>query len=152
MARAVEAVPDQADATRAPCLCESYARVTERSALASGRWLGRDDQDGAVEAACAGMQEALDQLPVEGNIVIGASGGADTLAAGASIGAGGEAADLALDPLEGAGIVARGGERGDVDDRGRPSRLVPDPAGHVHAEDGRGPGGARQDRPPAPGR
>ena len=109
MARAVEAVPDQAEATRTPCLCESYARVTERSALASARWLGRADQDGAVEAACAGMHEALDQLPIEGNIVIGASGGAETLGAGESIGAGGEAADLALDPLEGAGIVARGG-------------------------------------------
>ena len=28
------------------CLCESYARVTERSALAGARWLGRADQDG----------------------------------------------------------------------------------------------------------
>jgi fructose-1,6-bisphosphatase II len=108
MARAVEAVPDQAEVTRAPCLCESYARVTERSALASGRWLGRADQDGAVEAACTGMHEALDQLPIDGNIVIGASEGADNLAAGEPIGAGGEPADLALDPLEGAGIVARG--------------------------------------------
>ena len=30
----------------APCLCESYARVTERAALAGARWLGRADQDG----------------------------------------------------------------------------------------------------------
>ena len=56
-----------------PCLCESYARVTERSALASARWLGRADQEGAEEAACAGMQEALEQLPIDGHIVIGAS-------------------------------------------------------------------------------
>jgi fructose-1,6-bisphosphatase II len=92
-----------------PCLCESYARVTERSALASARWLGRADQDGAEEAACSGMQEALEQLPIDGHIVIGASDQAEQLAGGARIGAGGDAADLALDPLEGSGIVARGG-------------------------------------------
>jgi fructose-1,6-bisphosphatase/sedoheptulose 1,7-bisphosphatase-like protein len=73
MARAVQAVPEQAEGTARPCLCESYARVTERSALASARWLGRADQGGASEAACTGMHEALDQLPVDGNIVIGAS-------------------------------------------------------------------------------
>jgi fructose-1,6-bisphosphatase II len=109
MARAVEAVPEQAEATARPCLCESYARVTERSALASARWLGRADQDGALEAACAGMHEALNQLPIDGNIVIGAGEEAENLAAGARIGSGGEPTDLALDPLEGAGIVARGG-------------------------------------------
>jgi fructose-1,6-bisphosphatase II len=109
MARAVEAVPEQAEGTAWPCLCESYARVTERSALASARWLGRADQDGALGAACAGMHEALSQLPIDGNIVIGAGEEADNLAAGAHIGSGGDAADLALDPLEGAGIVARGG-------------------------------------------
>ncbi len=92
-----------------PCLCESYARVTERSALASARWLGRADQDGAQEAACAGMREALEQLPVDGHIVIGATAEAEHLAAGVRIGSGGDPADLALDPLEGAGIVARGG-------------------------------------------
>jgi fructose-1,6-bisphosphatase II len=92
-----------------PCLCESYARVTERSALASARWLGRADQAGAQAAACDGMQEALEQLPIDGHIVIGASEEAEELAAGARIGVGGEPVDLALDPLEGASIVARGG-------------------------------------------
>src|SRR6185436_3576573 len=28
---------------REPCLCESFARATERAALAAARWLGRDD-------------------------------------------------------------------------------------------------------------
>ena len=64
MARAVEAVPEQDRGSAAPCLCESYARVTERSALASARWLGRADQGGAEEAACAGMLEALERLGV----------------------------------------------------------------------------------------
>src|SRR2546430_3201833 len=109
MARAVQAVQDEEKGTRAPCLCESYARVTERSALASARWLGRADQDGAQDAACNGMQEALEVLPIDGNIVIGASEEADTGAAGQQIGAGGGPVDLALDPLEGAGVVRRGG-------------------------------------------
>jgi fructose-1,6-bisphosphatase II len=111
MAKAVEteAVPEQEQSAARPCLCEGYARVTERSALASARWLGRADQEGAQEAACNGMIEAFEQLPVEGNIVIGASEAADRLGAGQRIGAGGEPADLALDPLEGVSIVARGG-------------------------------------------
>jgi fructose-1,6-bisphosphatase II len=92
-----------------PCHCESYARVTEGSALASARWLGRADQDGALDAACSGMQDALEQLPIDGHIVIGASADAEQLEAGERIGTGGDSADLALDPLEGAGIVARGG-------------------------------------------
>jgi fructose-1,6-bisphosphatase II len=96
-------------ATARPCLCESFARVTERAALASARWLGRADEEGAQEAACTGMAEAVEQLPIDGNIVIGASEEAEQLAAGGRIGAGGETFDLALDPLEGAGIVARGG-------------------------------------------
>jgi fructose-1,6-bisphosphatase II len=109
MARVVEAVPEAGTTTARPCLCESYARVTERSALASARWLGRADQSGAQEAACLGMQEALEQLPIDGNIVIGASEEAEALATGERIGAGGAPADLALDPLEGVSIVARGG-------------------------------------------
>jgi fructose-1,6-bisphosphatase II len=109
MVKTVEAVPEQEQSSRRPCMCESYARVTERSALASARWLGRADQDGAQAAACAGMLEALEQLPIDGHIVIGAAEAADRLGAGQRIGAGGEPTDLALDPLEGVGIVARGG-------------------------------------------
>ncbi len=105
---APEAAESQTGTART-CLCESFARVTERAALASARWLGRADQDGAQEAACTGMREALEALPIDGNIVIGASEEADKLAAGQKIGSGGETFDLALDPLEGAGIVARGG-------------------------------------------
>ncbi|MEK6273764.1 MAG: class II fructose-bisphosphatase [Actinomycetota bacterium] len=108
-----------------PCLCESYARVTERSALASARWLGRADQAGAQEAACDGMQEALEQLPIDGHIVIGAGADTKQLAAGERIGTGGDPADLALDPLEGAGIVARGGV-------GAMSMIASGPSGSFH--------------------
>ena len=32
-------------------MCETFARVTERAALAGARWLGRGDQEAAEEAA-----------------------------------------------------------------------------------------------------
>jgi fructose-1,6-bisphosphatase II len=81
--------------------------VTERAALAGARWLGRADQEGADDSAAAGMQHALAEMPIDGRIVIGAEKG--ELAVGNRIGAGGEPVDLALDPLEGRGVVARGG-------------------------------------------
>jgi fructose-1,6-bisphosphatase II len=89
------------------CLCETYARVTERAALAGARWLGRADQEGADDSAAAAMGGELARMPIDGNVVIGAEDG--DLAVGSSIGAGGETVDLALDPLEGRGVVARGG-------------------------------------------
>jgi fructose-1,6-bisphosphatase II len=92
------------------CLCESFARVTERAALAGARWLGRADQEGAERDSSAAMRSALEQLPIDGEVVIGAGADEDeTLARGQRVGAGGEHFDLALDPLEGRGVVARGG-------------------------------------------
>jgi len=94
------------------CLCESYARATERAALAGARWLGRADQEAAERDSAQAMRSALDHLPIDGRIVIGAGTGVDEdepLARGQRVGAGGEQVDLALDPLEGRGVVARGG-------------------------------------------
>jgi len=92
---------------RPPCICESFARPTERAALAAARWLGRADEAAAEEAATSGMAGALAQLPIEARIVIGAEDG--ELGNDTVVGAGGVQYDLALDPLEGRGIVARGG-------------------------------------------
>ncbi len=92
------------------CLCETYARATERAALAGARWLGRADQEGAERDSAEAMRSALEHLPIDGRIVIGAGADEDeTLARGQRVGAGGEQVDLALDPLEGRGVVARGG-------------------------------------------
>jgi fructose-1,6-bisphosphatase II len=90
------------------CHCESYARATEAAALFGARWLGRDDQDSAEEAAARAMFGALETLPIQGRIVIGGEDGRP-LAMGDVVGAGGDEVDLALDPLEGRGVVARGG-------------------------------------------
>ena len=91
------------------CLCESYARVTERAALAGARWLGRAEQETAEADASTAMRLALDQLPIDGTVVIGTDVEGEQLAAGAKVGVGGQEVDLALDPLEGRGVVARGG-------------------------------------------
>jgi fructose-1,6-bisphosphatase II len=55
------------------------------------------------------MRAALEKLPIDGHVVIGAGEGDGDLPVGEHIGAGGDAVDLALDPLEGRGVVARGG-------------------------------------------
>jgi fructose-1,6-bisphosphatase II len=91
------------------CLCQSYLRATERAALASARWLGRADQEAAEDAACDGMKQALDVLPIRGRVVIGAGDDAKILRVDEIVGSGGPEVDLALDPLEGRGVVARGG-------------------------------------------
>src|SRR5947207_15069999 len=91
------------------CLCESDARVTGRAGLAGARWLGRADQQAAEDDAATAMRLALEQLPIDGRIVIGAGGESAQLGPGETIGAGGIEADLALDPLEGRGVVARRG-------------------------------------------
>ena len=90
------------------CPCALFARATEWAALAAARWLGRDDQEAAEEAAEGAMLAGLAELPVSATIVIG-SHEDGVLPSGAEVGAGGEAFDVALDPLEGRGVVARGG-------------------------------------------
>ena len=54
-----------------------------------------------------------------------------------------------MDPLEGSAHRRPRRQRRDVDDRGRRARVAPDPSGHVHAEDGGGPGRTREHRPQA---
>jgi fructose-1,6-bisphosphatase II len=90
------------------CPCALFARATEWAALGSARWLGRDDQDAAEEAAEVAMHAGLTDMPISGTVVVGPDSG-EVLTSGSAVGAGGEAFDLAVDPLEGRGVVARGG-------------------------------------------
>src|ERR671933_1013731 len=94
---------------RQPCLCESYARVTESAALAAARWLGSGDQASAEGEAVAAMRAALDDMPIRGRVVIGASDDTERLAIDEELGRGGDGFDLAVHPLEGRGGVERGG-------------------------------------------
>jgi fructose-1,6-bisphosphatase II len=90
------------------CRCEAYAAATEAAALAGARWLGRGDVEGAEQAAATAMRDRLEELEIEGRIVVGSEVDDDPLPIGTTIGSGGEGVDLAVDPLEGRAVVARG--------------------------------------------
>jgi fructose-1,6-bisphosphatase II len=95
--------------TETLCECQSYLRATERAAIASARWLGRDDEAAAEESAATGMRATLDILSISGRVVFGSLDDSGGLTPGAIVGSTGKEVDLALDPLEGRGVVARGG-------------------------------------------
>jgi fructose-1,6-bisphosphatase II len=48
-----------------------FARVTEAAALATYKWIGRGDKEGADQAAVDAMRSMLNQLSIKGEIVIG---------------------------------------------------------------------------------
>ena len=73
------------------CRCESYAAVTERAAVARGRWLGRGDVVGAEQAATQAMRAGLDALPIDGRVVVGNEAEGDPLSIGTTVGRGASA-------------------------------------------------------------
>ena len=135
----------------ADCLCTRYARATEWAALAGARWLGRADEEAAEEAAASGMKAALDELPIDGRIVIGARTG-ESLLPGGKRGRRWRSRRSRARPDRGSRRrrPRRGG--GDGDARRRAGGRAPSPAGHVHAHDRGRPARARGDRPRSPGR
>src|ERR1700747_1321168 len=87
-------------------------RVTEAAALSASRWMGRGDEKAADQAAVDAMREALNSLNIEGTVVIGEGerDEAPMLYIGEKVGLGeGPQIDIALDPLEGTTITAKGG-------------------------------------------
>ncbi|MGQ5702797.1 class II fructose-bisphosphatase [Sandaracinobacteroides sp. A072] len=89
-------------------------RVTEYAAIAASRLTGRGDEKAADAAAVAAMRAALNQLPIDGTVVIGEGerDEAPMLFIGERVGAsqnGGPRIDIALDPLEGTTITAKAG-------------------------------------------
>ncbi len=90
----------------APCLCQSYLRATEHAAIRAARWLGRADQEAAEESAAPGCgSPSTCCRSAAGSF----SARRRRLSRSGRLGAGGIDVDLALDPLEGRGVVARGG-------------------------------------------
>ncbi len=88
-------------------------RVTEAAALASARWMGRGDEEAADQAAVDAMRRALNDLAIRGTVVIGEGerDEAPMLYIGEEVGSGkGPEIDVALDPLEGTTITAKGGQ------------------------------------------
>jgi fructose-1,6-bisphosphatase II / sedoheptulose-1,7-bisphosphatase len=87
-------------------------RVTEAAALSASRLMGRGDEKAADQAAVDAMRQALNSLNIQGEVVIGEGerDEAPMLYIGEKVGAGeGPKVDIALDPLEGTTITAKGG-------------------------------------------
>jgi fructose-1,6-bisphosphatase II / sedoheptulose-1,7-bisphosphatase len=86
------------------------ARVTEIAAIAAWKLAGRGDEKAADQAAVDAMRTALNDLEIEGEIVIGEGerDEAPMLYIGEKVGRGGKAKiDIALDPLEGTTLTAK---------------------------------------------
>jgi fructose-1,6-bisphosphatase II / sedoheptulose-1,7-bisphosphatase len=86
-------------------------RVTEAAALAAARLMGRGDEKAADQAAVDAMRTALNGLDIDGTVVIGEGerDEAPMLYIGEKVGSGrGPKIDIALDPLEGTTITAKG--------------------------------------------
>jgi fructose-1,6-bisphosphatase II / sedoheptulose-1,7-bisphosphatase len=91
-------------------LAMELVRVTEAAALSASRWIGRGDKNSADGAAVDAMRRAFDSVAISGTVVIGEGemDEAPMLYIGEKVGAGGPETDIAVDPLEGTSICARG--------------------------------------------
>jgi len=90
-----------------------FVRVTEAAALAAGRFMGRGDKNGADQAAVNGMRCLFDTININGVVVIGEGemDEAPMLYIGEKLGMAEDGApevDVAVDPLEGTNLVAKG--------------------------------------------
>ena len=90
-------------------LASSAARVTELAAVASYAQIGRGNEMAADQLAVDAMRTALNELHIDGRIVIGEGerDEAPMLFIGEKVGLGGPAIDIALDPLEGTTLTAK---------------------------------------------
>ncbi|MDR6113834.1 MULTISPECIES: class II fructose-bisphosphatase [unclassified Sphingomonas] len=87
-------------------------RVTEAAAIAASTLVGRGDEKAADAAAVEAMRAALNELEMDGTVVIGEGerDEAPMLFIGEKVGTGhGPEIDIALDPLEGTTICAKAG-------------------------------------------
>ncbi len=85
-------------------------RVTERAAVRAARLRGRGDEKAADQAAVDAMRRELNNLPIDGTVVIGEGemDEAPMLFIGEKVGGkGGFKVDIAVDPLEGTTLCAK---------------------------------------------
>ncbi len=92
-------------------LAMELVRVSEAGALGASRWMGRGNKNEADGAAVEAMRRAFDSVAIDGTVVIGEGemDEAPMLYIGEKVGSGGPAMDIAVDPLEGTTITAKGG-------------------------------------------
>ncbi|MBE2896940.1 class II fructose-bisphosphatase [Pasteurellaceae bacterium HPA106] len=92
-------------------LAIEFSRVTEAAALAGFAWLGRGDKNAADDAAVKAMRLMLNQIEIDGKIVIGEGeiDEAPMLYIGEKVGKGGiDDVCIAVDPIEGTRMTAMG--------------------------------------------
>ena len=91
-------------------LALELVRVTEAAALACARWMGRGDKIKADQLAVDAMRRGFDTVSISGTVVIGEGemDEAPMLYIGERVGGGGDPVDVAVDPLEGTNLVAKG--------------------------------------------
>jgi len=94
-------------------LALDFVRATEAAAISSAFWMGKGDEKSADQAAVDAMRKAFSVIDMDGTIVIGEGerDEAPMLYIGEKVGSGkGLKLDIAVDPLEGTTITARGGQ------------------------------------------
>ncbi|HAQ36008.1 MAG: fructose-bisphosphatase class II [Maricaulis sp.] len=99
------------DATDLQNLAFAAARAAEDAAIAASVWIGRSDKEAADQAAVDALRTGLNAMPMRGRIVIGEGerDEAPMLFIGEEVGTGsGPEIDIALDPLEGTSLTAKG--------------------------------------------
>ncbi|CAL9424557.1 Fructose-1,6-bisphosphatase class 2 [Streptomyces sp. enrichment culture] len=92
-------------------LALELVRVTEAGAMASGRWVGRGDKNGADGAAVKAMRALVSTVSMNGVVVIGEGekDEAPMLYNGERVGDGtGPECDVAVDPVDGTTLTAKG--------------------------------------------
>jgi len=92
-------------------LAMELVRVTEAAGLAASRWMGLGKKNEADGAAVEAMRRAFDSVAIDGTVVIGEGemDEAPMLYIGEKVGQGGPKMDIAVDPLEGTTLTAKGG-------------------------------------------
>jgi fructose-1,6-bisphosphatase II / sedoheptulose-1,7-bisphosphatase len=92
-------------------LALELVRVTEAAAIAASRWIGLGQKNEADGAATEAMRKAFDTVAIDGTVVIGEGemDEAPMLYIGEKVGSGGPKMDIAVDPLEGTTLTAKGG-------------------------------------------
>jgi fructose-1,6-bisphosphatase II / sedoheptulose-1,7-bisphosphatase len=92
-------------------LALELVRVTEAAALAASQWIGLGKKNDADGAAVEAMRKAFDSVEISGTVVIGEGemDEAPMLYIGEKVGSGGPLMDIAVDPLEGTTLTAKGG-------------------------------------------
>ena len=108
------------------------AQITEAAAIAAAHWMGHGDNRRADQAAVEAMRKRMDDIAIQGTIVIGEGerDEAPMLFIGEKVGRGdGAEVHIAVDPLEGTNLVAQGRANSTA------VMAVSEPGGLLHAPD-----------------